>query len=277
MLKYIKRIHPKAQTGDSFKSIITKLQTRGLFKQDQTYVIYEDKAVMDIEVKDLMKIIGGHTVILVYSKIDERTKFAKNIKEHHFEFKKFNEEQLANIVEGLIATDSFETSVMIARYCGNDVARIESECHKLKHLYPPEMNMHIIELDVERMIVPPLEDKIFEMIDSTMKRNPKRVFKIYKDMLEMKESPIKVISLLYTKFKQVFLVQSMSNLQNNDIAAKTGMSFFQVDMARKLIGHFQPEDLLRFLQMIQRTEVDMKTGQVDIDLGMENLFIDILT
>jgi DNA polymerase III delta subunit len=114
------------------------------------------------------------------------------------------------------------------------------------------------------------------MIDLVAKKKKDGVFNLYYDLIELKTSPIQILGLLYTKLKHIFLVQSYFNLQNSDVAGKTGLTFFQVNMARGLVGAFTVEELLDFMQKTQKVEVDIKTGQVDQFVGMENLLVEIL-
>src|SRR5690606_25729716 len=109
----------------------------------------------------------------------------------------------------------------------------------------------------------PPEDRIFDRIDAVASRKAPLAVSLYDDLRELGESPIKLVSLLYTKFKQVYLVQTYYKMTNIEIAGKTGMSPYQVNYARDLCGNFALDRLVRILRNIQEMEVRMKTGQVD--------------
>lgn len=271
MNRYIKRISPTNLKGKSFVDILGQLTTKNLFSPQQTYLLEDDKSVMDYEMKDIKRLVGKNTLILVFKTVDKRQKFFKNAEKDLVEFAKFASNQLVGFVKKVLPEVPDNLASLIAAYSGNDVARIENECNKLAMLGKPVT----IEL-IQELIEPPLEDRIFDMIDHVAKKKRYDTFILYYDLIELKESPIKIISLLYTKFKHVFLVQSMMQMQNTEIAGKTGLTFFQVNQARGLVGAFTMDEILEFLKKIQTVEVQMKTGEIPIELGMEKLLVDIL-
>lgn len=278
MKKYINRIsvnipegtHSTVNKASSFTEIIPKLSTRNLFSSKQVFLIEDDKSVTEFGYDELKKLVGENTVILTFKEIDKRKKLFKQAKDDIVEFKRFNENDLIWFVQKIIDV-SDNLAVLIARYCGNDVARIENECHKLSCL-----GTEITEETVKELIHPPLEDRIFDMVDFVAKKKRNEVFALYYDLIELKTSPLQIIGLLYSKFKQLFLVQNYLSLPNAEIAGKTGMTFFQVNSARSLVGMFTVEELLAVMRKVQQTEVGIKTGEVDQFIGMESLLVDIL-
>ena len=272
MKKYIKRIDPNYQSADKLQKVIIRMQNKGLFNMTaSTYVIYNDETSPILEdLKRLLNLIGKDTVILIYDKIDERKKFFKALKPYTVQFKKFTEQQLVGHIQKYVDV-SDKLAMVISRYCNNEVARIELECHKLLHLGKP------ITLEVvNEIITPPAEDRIFEMVDCVVREKKSDAWELYADLKQLGESPIKMVSILYTKLKQVFLVQSMFSSSNTDIAAKTGLTFYHVSQSRDLCGARTLESILDAIQRTQKLEVAMKTGTVGIDVGMDNLLISMM-
>jgi DNA polymerase-3 subunit delta len=135
-----------------------------------------------------------------------------------------------------------------------------------------EINLEV----VNDVVSASVEDCIFAMIDSIAAKKKEEVYDYYRDLLYLNESPIKIISILYTKFKQVFLVQCNYQLDNTELAAKTGLTFFQIKQAKGFIQFFSPDELIRNMMATQRLEVEIKTGKIDQYLGLDNLLIEIL-
>lgn len=295
MRKYIKRIDAKAMKILTVEILWKNLFSKGLFStEDRTYVMHNNKEIMSMDVKDIVKAVGSHTLILVYDSIDKRTKFSKNIDSFTTIFEKFTTGQLAGIVQQRFPDISDPLAIMIAKYSNNEISRLEFELDKLQQWTEavefekriPISETEFVEQDfpnhtitarlIRNLMTFPLEDRIFEMIDAVGKNIPKRAFLLYNELLEMKESPIKIVSLLYTKFKQVFLVQSYYKMDTNALMEQTGLTYYQVNFARELAGKYSNKRLVQILKQIQSTEVKMKTGQVDIILGMDTLLIDIM-
>jgi DNA polymerase-3 subunit delta len=282
MRKYIKRIagDTPITRPDSIKSIAKALQTRSLFPSRRVYLLEDDKAVLDMNLSTLQhkaNMCKDTVIIITFRSIDNRLKFFKDVKEELCSFDKYTEQQLVGFIVKQVQMPE-EVALQLAKRCGNDVARIESECNKLKHFtsdVPPFIDDAITLEMLRDIVAPTLEDRIFEMIDAVATKKLSKAFSLYKELLDMKESPIKIVSLLYTKFRQIFLLQYYSGLKG-EIGQNTGMNPWQIKMTQPLVGHFQTERLLKIMKQIQSAEVKMKTGQMDMSTGMDVLMINIL-
>lgn len=268
--KFIQRIDQNAITLDSFQQLWTKLTNKGLFKTKETYVLYNSEEAAEVSIKKLLSQIGSNRVILVYDSVDMRKKFFKEGKPYITEFKKLSDSQLMQYVMNKIDV-SKQLAFVIVKYCNNEYSRIELELNKLQHL-EGEITLDI----VNELITPPAEDRIFDMIDCVAKRDREGAFSIYYDLIELKESPIKIISLLYSKFKQLFLVQTYFKFDTNTIMEKTGLNYGQVQYTRNVVGSFTNRELLNILKDIQQAEVGVKTGKIEMFRGTEDLLLKIM-
>lgn len=270
MRKYIKRIDPNAKTVDSVQQLWAKISNKGLFKRGGTYVLYNDKDIQEMSAQAIIKRLDYDNLILVFDTIDRRKKFFKEVDKYTTEFKKFEDNQIMQFILGQDPSLTKEMAFIIARCCNNDIGRIEIELDKLSYLHD-DITMEVL----SELITPQAEDQIFEMIDSVARKDKERAFGIYYDLLELKESPIKIISLLYMKFKQLFLIQNYYNLPDADIMSKTGLNYGQIKFTKNLMGKFDTNRLLQIMKEVQRTEVGIKTGQIDMHMGTENLILKI--
>lgn len=253
----------------TFADIVPRLTSRGLFGGRMCYLIEGDRAVLEHDIEDILRLVGNHTLILVFETIDGRSKFFRDAEEHIVRFERFTEVQLVASIKKRVDVDD-RLATVIARACGMDMARIDNECHKLKHL-----GRKITLQDLEELLVPELDDRIFDMVDLIAKKRIREAYTIYRDLLALKESPLKIISLLYPKFKQVFLVYSMRGRAFREIMEKTGLNYYQVQSAVEAQGAHTLEGLLRIMRLIQQAEVDFKTGKMDPYVGMDHLFYEI--
>jgi DNA polymerase-3 subunit delta len=159
----------------------------------------------------------------------------------------------------------------LAKMCNNDVARLESEIDKLRHA-----DKEITEDLIYDLVMKEPEDVIFDMIKAVVKGQKKLAFDLYEDLKERRESPIKIISLLYTQFKLTLLIQCYSKLDNKEIAEKIGINAGRIYYMKELIGAFSLEELKDTLVEIQETEVMIKTGKLDQHTALEKLLLSIL-
>jgi DNA polymerase-3 subunit delta len=272
MRKYIKRIDPNAREAESFQSLIVRFQNVGLFNNGEhgTYYIYEDKTILSMDIKHIIKLIGPDKVVLIYKASDERTTFFKSVKQFTYEFPKLDSQKLAQHVQNLIDIND-KVALEICRLCNNEVSRIELECDKLSRL-GREITISIV-VDI---ITKNAEDVIFDMIKSVVKKKVSTAYSYYEDLKDRKESPIKIISLLYTQFRNILLIQSYKQSSNQEIATKTGLSTGQIYYMKELTGSFSIETLKDHLISIQQAEVDIKTGRLDQHIALDVLLLSIL-
>ena len=266
---YLKRLN--AVKEQSFKQLMKKLQMRsGLFKTTGIYYT-EDPEIEKYSLNELLKIIGNYTVIYIPKSVDKRKDlFKKAQKEHLYYFDRLSPNEAELYVQSQLNIDN-QSAGLIAKNCEYDLSRINNEIDKLKNLgedITPEL---IVEL-----IKPPLEDQIFEMMNMVAVKNKNRAFKLYNDLIENKESPIKIVVLLYNHFRALFLVQSMKNKSNDEIAKKTNMTTWQIKNVKKLIGRFSDERLSQHLKDIQQLEIDIKTGKINAKIGLDMLMVRLL-
>lgn len=267
--RYIKRVDEKAITLDTLEQLMTRITSTGLFAEKSTFVLKDNEEIQKVDIEKIVKRLRGNKLILVYSEIDRRKKFFKDVADYIIEFNKFTDNQLVAYIQKQLPISS-ELAYIIAKVCDNDIGRIEIEIHKLQHV-GKDITIELL----EDLLTAPAEDRIFEMIDSVASKNKQRAFDIYNDLIQLGESPIKIISLLYTKFKQLFLVQNYYSLPEHEIVNKTGLKYGQVMFTKKLVGAFSTGRLLSILKDIQKTEVAVKTGKEDTNLATEMLILRI--
>lgn len=267
--RYIKRVDEKAITLDTLEQLMTRITSTGLFAEKSTFVLKDNEEIQKADIKRIVKRLKGNKLILVYSEVDRRKKFFKDVADYTTEFNKFTDNQLIAYIQKQLPIEP-ELAYIIAKVCDNDIGRIEIEIHKLQHI---EKDI-TIEL-LEDVLTAPVDDRIFDMIDSVASKDKQRAFDIYNDLIQLGESPIKIISLLYMKFKQLFLVQNYYSLPEQEIMNKTGLKYGQIMFTKKLVGAFSTGRLLSILKDIQKTEVAVKTGKEDINLATEMLILKI--
>lgn len=265
---YFRKIGKHIVKANKFTDIIPKLTGGRLFNQKTTYVIRDDEELVKQDI-DLLKLIGGNTVILCYASIDGRSKFQKRWKNYMVEFEKLGESQLASFITKELDVSN-ELAYTIARNSNNDFSRVELEVDKLKRL--DEITFDVV-YDV---VVPSPEDVVFDMVKYVTQGKALPVFDCFKELMAGGESPIKIISLLYTSFRNIMLVQGMADSSDKDIGAKTGLNPWHIKHIREQTNYYTLNVLLAILRLIQGAEFGIKTGKIEQDVAMEKLLIDIL-
>src|SRR5699024_3014975 len=269
---YIKRISENYQTVSNYGQMITNLRNKGLFNQSGCYVLNNNKEITEQDFKAFEASIKNDIVILTYDEMDKRKKFFKDADKYITTVNKLNDMDVMKYIKDELNRDIPEMLVYaIAMACGNDLYRIDNELNKLRYIDEIDINV------LSDLITPIPDDEIFKMIDSIAKKESDNAMEIYYDLLYMGESEIKIIHLLYMKYKQLLLVGSYINENNNEIMNKTGLTYYQVKNTRNMLQRFMtPKNMLSNLRKIHETEINIKTGKEDIKLSTENLLLELM-
>lgn len=264
---------------DSISGIYRKLQTSSLMSKPKCYVIRDDKEYMTQENiwegLNVGAIQGDNVIILVFTNLDKRSKFYKHHSEMMVEFAKLSNDLLAKYIKKEIGLDA-KNGVKLAELCNSDYSRILLECDKLNHLALATKKTieHAFEMAVEnKLIYCPPKDVIFEFIDAVCKRQIKRSFDLLAELNAINESPLAMISLLYTNFRSMLLVQTAGGGDN--LTSRTGLTPWQVKLAKEKGNHYSANELVAIIKLIRQTEKAFKTGGIEQDMAISHMLINI--
>lgn len=260
---------------DSFSEVARKLNANKLISSNKCYVIRDDKDILNDEgIWDRLEaIIGSNRVIWVFTSIDKRSKFYKHFKEVICEVEHMSEDVLLKYVQKEIDLSEANARILI-QVCENDYGRILLEIDKIKQ-FGDDPNKAFMCLLKEGTIYQPPRDAIFMWADAMLCRKVKEVFGLYEECKEIGEASLTLISVLYTKVRQVFQVQSCEG--RSDIAKITGLTPWQVKCAQQVSNRYSLSQLKDFLYEIRKVEKGIKIGTIPEDLAIDYLMVYILT
>lgn len=270
----------KPNRVDSVSSIFSRLQNQSFLNKPNCYVIRDDKDYMQQEKvwesMNLGAVQGDNIIILVYTNIDKRSRFYKQHTDRLVEFEKLIPEVLAKYIKRDIGLDIKE-GVQLANICDCNYSRIILECDKLKQLAAAkDINIHAayqIALQ-ERLIYIEPKDVIFDLIDAACKRQVGRSFDLWEELKLINESPLGVISLLYTNFRSMLLVQSAG--AGADITKRTGLTGWQVKLAKEKGVNYNIGELVSAIRTIRETEKGIKTGMIEQEMALDYILANVM-
>ena len=82
-----------------------------------------------------------------------------------------------------------------------------------------------------------------------------------------------MLSLLYTNFKTILLIQSCNS---KDICKTTGLQYYQVKYNQDKLDYYTISELVNILRNIQKVEKGIKTGTIDEVISLDYLLVNIL-
>jgi DNA polymerase III delta subunit len=273
-------MNTKPKRVDSVGSIFGKLQNQSLMNKPSCYVIRDDKEYLaQDKIWDNLNnglVQGDNVIILIYNNLDKRSRFYKHHKEMLTEFEKLIPEVLAKYIKREIGLDP-KYGIQFAELCDCNYSRILLECDKLKHLAAARncniQSAYAIAIKEKLIHIEP-KDVIFELIDAVCKREITRSYRLYEELKAVNESPLGVISLLYTNFKSMLLVQSAGAGAN--ITKRTGLTPWQVKLAKEKGVHYGIDELVRAIRIIRETEKGIKTGAIEQNMSVEFILASVL-
>ncbi|ADL40368.1 clamp loader of DNA polymerase [Clostridium phage phiCTP1] len=268
MNMYLKQIKQKVVWTSSFLDVARKLNNNSLFdsNKDTIYVVYQDDSLLKMDTEKIRNLIGTSHIILVYPHLDKRSKFKKAFESDLIEFKPLTRKQLIYYITKKVDI-SDRVAGELVDLCGGNFTRINLELDKLVRLGPISINT------IYDNIAPAPKDVIFDFCNAVVSKKQELSFDYLVNLKYRNESSIKILSILYTTFRNTMIVQAQKNKLDKDIAAKYNISIWIVKNIRKTMGKFSLNQLVKIMDIIQHAEQSIKTGKLEEAIGVEYTLI----
>lgn len=293
---YLDKIY-KATGGDVFRFDTVKeayaklVQRRITTGGSRVFVVRDDKEFIKAD-KEWGKVFtaaesGSDYLIIIYSTMDRRSKFYKQNEEKLCEFEKLSSSVLAGYIDRLLPGMSRSEKEQFAEVCECNYSRILLEADKVKHYAHAlddkasdipmsiDYGMCFTKLLKQGVIYQPIGDITFLFTDAILTRNKTDTAKYLLQAKAIGESEILTLSVLYNGFKQILMVQGLGKDQSEPVK-RTGLTPWQVKMAKEKQGHYSIAELVNALKVIRFVEKGIKTGAIDADVAVEYVIVNIM-
>ena len=284
---YLNKIYAVTQSDilrfDSVKEAYSKLvQRRITTSVSRVFVVRDDKDFLKAD-KDWNKVFtavenSNDYLIVIYSSMDRRSKFYKQNQERLCEFEKLSSSVLAGYIEKLLPGMTASQKEQFAEVCECSYSRILLEADKVKHYAKAnylDCGEAFKELLRQGVIYQPIGDITFLFTDAILTRNKRATAKYMLQAKAIGESEILTLSVLYNGFKHILMVQGLGKDQSQP-AKRTGLTPWQVKMAKEKQGHYSISELVNALKVIRFAEKGIKTGLIDADVAVEYVIVNIM-
>ena len=132
-------------------------------------------------------------------------------------------------------------------------------------------------LDVKNTISRKINDDVFMFVDSVMNNDKKKMFEIYKDLVEYhNEEIIKLISLIYGQFKLTFQVSVLKKMKfsEEEIAKKLDVHPYRVKLIFRK-SNLDENKLVKYIYDLCKLDLDIKTGNVNKVIAFELFLLSV--
>lgn len=263
---------------DSFKDIYNKLHQNDIFNTKKLYVILDDYDFIKEEKiwqVDNFSNINSNILIFKFNNLDKRSKYYKYFENKIVDFPKLSAEILTQYIQKAIPLDNKNCQKLI-EICNNSYNQILLEIDKIKNVDDSRLNDYndIFEyLDNSGAFHKEISDITFEFVEKVLKRDVKNIYKLQQQLQQIGESNIKLLSLLYTNFKTILLIQSC---KSQNICKTTGLQYYQVKYNQDKLNYYTIVELVNVLKIIQQIEERIKIGNIEESISIDYLLVSIL-
>lgn len=218
---------------------------------------------------------------VICEKLDERKKLVKDLKSKSIvkEFKDLDKTNINGYINSYFTNLGYKieynaVSEIISRI-GEMRRALYSELEKLE-LYKIK-DKHITIEDVKKVVTKYEEDNIFKLVDAVIQRDKKLIFNTYKKLVDDKEEPAVIISLLANNIMLILecSILTKEGMSSKDIASKLKEHPYRVSLAINNSYKVKKEELIDNLNKLAELDYQIKTGEVDRFKGLEAYFINL--
>ena len=247
---------------------------------DSTNIIKDGKDVLP----DLFgKLPETTCMIIVEEKVDKRSAIYKWIKKNGYvadaQNKDLREDDVKRYIAGWLKKSGKKIRGDDASYlislAGKDLYTLNQEINKLISYTGKEEI--VSRADIDALVTAKIEDKIFDLTDAIAAGNKDLVKKRYREMIMLREPPLRILYMLIRQYRILLIVYDMDRrrMQDVEIAQAAGIRDFAVRKNRKLLRGYNEKTLTGIMELCLETETRIKTGQVGDQIGLEALLISL--
>lgn len=218
-------------------------------------------------------------ILFVEGKLDERKKLVKQLRKvaKYFNFTHPDANRLKSSTRQAFKKRQAEIDddalTLLLERAGDSLLHIQNETDKLC-LY----SNHITYEDVQYLVSKPIEENAFELTGALLKRDFGKVLRIYHDLMQRNEEPIRLIAMMASSLRALYQVKLLDRKGYNDqeISRYLDMNPYRLRYIRMDSSNFELRDLLALMSELSRLDVCIKQGKVDKYQGLELFFLNLV-
>ena len=211
---YLSQIKPNVIRESSVLTTLPSLTQRSLISSNRVYAVRDDKDFLSTESRwKRLEDIRYGTLILMYTKVDGRSKFLKQFEDNVVTFDRMTSSQLLNHFAKSV---NFPIPLLeqIIELCERDYSRISNELDKLNRVSLPT------ETAVNKIVHRDVEFQVFEAVDSVIRYEPVKAFEYLEILLATQDNVLGFLTLLYNQFSAAARILGTSDAKESTVNIK---------------------------------------------------------
>ncbi len=255
--------------GFEKKLIIAK--DTGLFKKKDSL---SDKIAEYL--KDNIDNLQDVELVFIEKEVDKNGLYnVINAKGKVEEFKEQTVPMLIKKVKQIANSYGVEIKENVAQYflecVGTNMSDIINEIRKL--IEYAGKGGEIKKEDIDSLSIKKSESIIFDLTDNLGKKNIKNALEVLNNLIYAKEPIQRILVMLYNHFKKLYIIK-LAVEENKNIAQSLNLKpnqSFLVGKYSTQAKYFQKDELRKLLEELINIDALSKSGEVDINIGLESV------
>lgn len=234
--------------------------------------ISANKAVAERALKLLPLVPDTTVAVFVEPGIDQRTVFYKQLLKaaKPAKFERLGPAQLISWVQqqaaNLDAQIEARAVSLLIETVGDDQWRLEQEVMKLANYNPT-----ITSDSVRELVAPSYHKTIFDLVDAIVAGHLKQALGVYKGLLAARTNEFYILTMITWQLRNLLLAKTAGRVSPAELTKRTGMSSYVAGKALASSGRYSYETLKAAFQAAVDTDYQIKSGEGDGELLVENL------
>lgn len=264
--------------ADSVIEVYGKCTTKTLFgSSDAIYAIRNDTDFMKQEKlhATIKRDIKNNIIILMYDKLDSRTKFSKTFKDCTVEFNKLSRMILRKYIKKRCTLRDNYCDILMD-ICGDSYDLCMLECDKIYHYScaTGKTDENSMKMLVESgVIYQPEETDVFEFVDTVCMHKTVDAFYLENILRQNNIQSINILGTLYNTLKNILLIQVC---ESKDISGVTGLDSKVVYFNKKYVNKYSSEKLVQTIKLIIKVVSDIKNGRISDSYAVRYILVNLM-
>lgn len=276
-----------AFSAENIDSIVDECDSVSLFSEKKMVIINNITIFNRIKNEELnlnkfeayLNNPNENTILILINSnetIDNTKKITKLIKNVGI-IKEYNNKKVNSIVKEMFddyVINNNDIELLIKRV-GDNLDILNNEITKIKTYKNDDKN--ITKADIMNLTSLNVDVSSFNFVDQIIAKNKDAAIKIYDELLTMHDDPAKVIALLASKFRTIYQVMVLRKMgySLSGMMETLECKEYPIKLAIQSSYLTTEEEVLNNLMSLADLEINIKTGKINSNLGMQLFILNI--
>ena len=266
---------------DSANTISLFLETKLIIVDDSYIFTGSNKKCDEIDLlTNYLDNINSNTIIVFKTdneKLDSRKKIVSKIKSIGKIIEFNNILNINSKVKELFKPYNIDNNLVdyFIKRVGENLSIITNDIDKIKTYKDKDLN--ITKEDIDNLTTKNINTDIFYLLDNILNKNNELALESLNEMIKRGEEPIKIIVMLANQFRLIYQVKELfkKGYREYDIADILDQKPYTIKKASERIRKYKEEELLKYIKDLSKLDIDIKSGLIDKNIGLELFILNI--